>query len=129
MNWEVVQIPSNKKGRTAPYASVGNGRLSISAASCELITNYDKYTFAELLRGKDGKNPCVGVRLLKEATPNSLAIKRKKIDGKFITGMEISNKNILLELFGLTATAKKMTRFDVKKDPDADNILIVFTKP
>ena len=43
--------------------------------------------------------------------------------------MEISNKNILLELFGLTATAKKMTRFDVKKDPDADNILIIFTKP
>ena len=43
--------------------------------------------------------------------------------------MEISNKNILLELFGLTATAKKTTRFDVQKDPDADNILVIFTKP
>lgn len=129
MNWEVVEIPSNKKGRTAPYASVGNGRLSLSAASCELITNYDKYTYAELLRGKIGKDPCVGVKLLKEATSNSLAIKRKKINGKIIAGMEISNKNILLELFGLTATAKKTTRFDVKKDPDADNILMIFTKP
>ncbi len=130
MNWETVTIKNESKGRTVPYASVGFGRLSLSVAASELIKDYDKYDFAELLKGKINSKSCVGIRLLykEERTDNSLPLKRRKSGGKIVGGFDIANKPTLEELFGPTASASKATRYNVKKDPDNENILIVFLK-
>ena len=126
MNWEVVKIPENKRGRTMPYVSVGFGRLSLSAAACELIENHESVKYVELLKGKINNKLCIGVRLLQEPTANSLAVSRKKdSNGKFVTGMDISNKRVIEDLFGPSGSAQKTTRYNVRKDDEADNILII----
>ena len=126
MNWEVVKIPENRRGRTTPYASVGFGRLSLSAAACELIENHETIKHVELLKGKINNKLCIGVRLLREPTANSLAVSRKKdANGNYVTGMDISNKRTIEELFGPAGSAQKTTRYNVRKDEDADNILII----
>ena len=79
MGWEVVKIPTSSRGRTSPYASVGFGRLSLSAAACELIDNYETYTHVQLLKNRVNNRLCIGVRFLKEAAPDSLKISRKKM--------------------------------------------------
>ena len=59
MNWEVVKPPENRRGKNLPYASVGFGRLSLSAAACELIEDHRSITHVELLRGKLNNNLCI----------------------------------------------------------------------
>ena len=126
MNWEVVKIPQNSRGRTTPYVSVGFGRLSLSAAACELIENHQTIKYAELLKGKINNKLCIGVRLLRESTANSLAVSRKKdSNGKMVTGMDISNKRVIEELFGPSGSAQKTTRYNVRRDETAENILII----
>ena len=129
MGWEVVKIPTSSRGRTSPYASVGNGRLSLSAAACELIENYEEFTHVQLLKNRINNRLCIGVLFLKESTPDSIKISRKKMkSGKLIGGIEISSSKVLENLFGLAATAKKTTRYDVKKDNTFENFLIVFAE-
>ena len=129
MNWEIVKIPENQRRRGTPYASVGYGRLSLSAAACELIENYEQIKCVELLKGKINNQLCIGVRCLKETTSNSLMVSRKKdSNGKYITGMDITNKHIVESLFGPVGSANKVTRFKVRKDDDAENILIIFAE-
>lgn len=129
MAWEVVKIPTSSKGRTSPYASVGFGRLSLSAAACELISNYEEYTHVQLLKNRVNNRLCIGVLFLKEASPDSIKISRKKMaNGKYIGGIDISNSKVLESLFGLAATAKKATRYDVKKDNSYENFLVVFAE-
>lgn len=128
MAWEIVKIPTSSKGRTSPYASVGFGRLSLSVAACELIENYEDYHYVQLLRDRINNKLCIGVRFIKNPEPDSIKVTRKKSNGKIIGGLEIANSKILENLFGLTATAKKATRFDVKKDNSYDNILVIFAE-
>ena len=129
MSWEVVKIPTNSKGRTTPYASVGFGRLSLSAAACELIENYDEFTHVQLLKNRVNNRLCIGVQFLKTATPDSIKITRKKMsNGKLVGGADISNSKVLESLFGLAATAKKTTRYDVKLDDSFENFLVVFAE-
>lgn len=126
MSWEVVRIPTSSKGRTSPYASVGFGRLSLSVAACELINNYEEYTHVQLLKNRVNNRLCIGIRFLKEATSDSIKISRKKSSGKIVGGIDISNSKVLENLFGLAATAKKVTRYDVKKDDTFEDFLVVF---
>ena len=127
MIWETVKIENRNKGRTMPYASVGFGRISLSAAACELLGDYNQYKYAEFLKARENGKLCIGIKFLKEATPNSILIKRRKMsDGKFVAGMDISNKRVIEDLFGITGTASKATRFDVKKYED--NILGVLAE-
>ncbi len=128
MAWEVIKIPTSSKGRTSPYASVGFGRLSLSVAACELVDNYENYSYVQLLKNRINNKPCVGVRFLKEALPDSIKITRKRSNGKIVGGVDISNSKVLENIFGLAATAKKATRYDVKKDNSFDNFLIIFTE-
>ena len=78
MKWETITIDKKDKGRTAPFASVGHGRMELSASACNLIDNYEEYKFAELLKGQPDGKLCFGVLFLKESTPNSITISRKK---------------------------------------------------
>ena len=129
MKWETVEIKNDRKGRTMPYASVGFGRISISSAACELIDNYDAYSFVELLRGRDENNKqIVGVRFQKAMVKsvNSLPIKRRKLkNGTIVGGIDICNKGTVEELFGMVGTQNKATRLSVKRDPDDRYILII----
>ena len=129
MSWEVVKIPTSSRGRTSPFASVGFGRLSLSAAACELIDNYEEYTYVQLLKNRVNNRLCIGVRFLKEASPDSIKISRKKVkNGKYVGGIEISNSKVLESIFGLAATAKKATRYDVKKDESYKNFVVIFAE-
>ena len=123
-----MKIPTSSKGRTSPYASVGFGRLSLSVATCELVENYEKYNHVQLLKNRVNNRLCIGVRFLTEATPDSIKISRKKADGKLVGGIDISNSKVLESLFGLAATAKKATRYDVKKDDTFNDFLVVFAE-
>lgn len=116
MIWETVKIENANKGRTMPYASVGFGRVSLSAAACELLGDYNQYKYVEFLTARDGGKLCVGLKFLKESTSNSIIIKRRKqADGKLVGGMDIANKSVVGNLFGIIGTANKATRFEVKK--------------
>ena len=126
MDWSIVKISSDKRGRHVPFASIGFGKISLSAAACELIDNYEQYNYTELLRGKKDNKLCIGVRLLKEPTQDSIRIKRKIVDNKPIAGITIECKNTIEELFGITGTARKITRYNVERDADAKNILIIY---
>lgn len=128
MSWEVVKIPIKSKGRTSPYASVGFGRLSLSVAACELIEDYDKFAYVQLMKNRINNRLCIGVRFLRESESDSIKITRKTSKGKTIGGIDISNSKVLEGLFGLAANAKKATRYDVKKDDTFDNFLIIFTE-
>lgn len=122
MNWETVKIENANKGRTMPYASVGFGRISLSAAACELLGDYNQYKYVEFLTARENGKLRIGIKFLKEDTSNSITIKRRKQkDGKPVGGMDIAQKNAVEKLFGITGTANKATRFDVKKY--GDNIL------
>lgn len=129
MIWETVKIKNEKKGRTMPYASVGFGRLSLSCAACELIENFTSFSYVELLKAISNNETLIGVRFLKEndKTTNSLPIKRRKLkNGTTVGGIDICNKGTIGDLFGLAGTQNKATRYGVKKDPDEDNILVIF---
>ena len=129
MAWEIVKIPTSSKGRTSPYASVGFGRLALSAAACELIDNYEEYTYVQLLKNRVNNRLCIGVLFLKDSSPDSIKISRKKMaNGKYVSGIEISNSKVLESLFGTVATAKKATRYNVEKDDAYENILVVFVE-
>ncbi|MDE7163516.1 MAG: hypothetical protein K2O44_05510 [Clostridia bacterium] len=128
MEWSVVKITSDKRGRNTPFASIGFGKIALSAAACELIANYEQYPYVELLRGKKNNKLCIGVRFLTNTTQDSIKVKRKVVDGKTITGLTIENKSIIEELFGITGTARKTTRYNVEKDNIADNILIIYSE-
>ena len=126
MEWSTVKITSDKRGRNTPFASIGFGKIALSAAACELIEHYEQYSYAELLRGKKNNKLCIGVRFLKSATQDTIKVKRKVVDGKTITGLTIECKNVIEELFGITGTARKATRYSVEKDNSEENILIIY---
>lgn len=129
MNWETVKIKNDRKGRTMPYASVGFGRLSLSTAACDLIKNFEDYSYVELLRATINNETLIGVRFVKEngKTINSLPIKRRKLkNGAVVGGIDICNKGTVGELFGPSGTQNKATRYGVRKDPDEENILIIY---
>ena len=122
MNWETVKIENGNKGRTMPYASVGFGRVSLNAAACELLEDYNQYKYVEFLKARDNGKLCIGLKFLKEPTTNSILIKRRKTgEGTLVAGMDISNKRVVESLFGPIGGASKATRLDVKKYED--NIL------
>ena len=133
MKQEVVKVQTNERHRgrgSAPYANVGYGRLSLSTMACSLIKDYEQYQYAELLKGRQNNKLCIGVRFLREEekTPNALSIRRRMRNGIPNGGFDLNSKKILEELFGPTASASKFTRYNVAKDDENDNILIIFAE-
>ena len=126
MNWETVKIYGEQKGRNTPYASIGRGKISLSAAACELILDYEKYTYVKLLKATQNKKTLIGVQFFTEYVSDSLKIKRKVIDGKQIAGMTIENKGVISDLFGNDGCQKGTTRYSVKLDDDDKTILVIF---
>ena len=65
---------------------------------------------------------------MKESQPDTIKISRKVVNGKTISGISIENKKTIEDLFGMNGIAKKVTRFNVQKDNDSNNILIIMLK-
>lgn len=128
MAWEIVKVPASSRGSNTPYASIGHGRLSLSVAACELIDDYDKFQYVNLMTDRINNKLCVGVQFVEEATTNSIKIGRKQQKGKKVGGVEISNRIVMENLFGLAASAKETTRYAVKKDDTLDNFLVIYTE-
>ncbi len=133
MKWEVVKVQSrerNLRSGSAPYASVGFGRIALNITACSLIENYEQYKYAELLKGRQRSKLCIGVRFLleDERTPNSLPLRRRMRNGIPTGGFDIHGKQITEELFGPAASASKSTRYNVAKDDENGNILIIFAE-
>lgn len=126
MNWETVKIYGQQKGRNTPYASIGRGKISLSAAASELIENNEKYTYVKLLKATQNKKTYIGIQFFSEYVADSIKIKRKVIDGKQITGMTIENKSVIEDLFGSDGIQKATSRYSVKLDDDDKNILVIF---
>lgn len=129
MAWEIVKIPTSTRGRTAPYASVGCGKLSISTAACALINDYESFSYVLLRKNRVNNRLCIGVQFLKESTSDAIKVSRKKAkNGKVVGGIDISCKKVLENLFGLAATANTVTRYDVKADNSFENFLVIFAE-
>lgn len=126
MNWETVKIYGQQKGRNTPYASIGRGKISLSAAATELIENNEKYTYVKLLKATQNKKTYIGIQFFKEYVADSIKIKRKEINGRQITGMTIENKGVIEDLFGSDGIQKGTSRYSVKLDDDDKNILVIF---
>lgn len=126
MEWEVVKITANKKGRNSPYASVGHGRITLSAGACDLIPNFREYEYAQLLRGRRNNKLCIGIKLFKESVQDTIKIKRRVSNGKEINTAEIGNKMVIGELFGIAGTERATTRYSVEKIED--NFLMIYSE-
>ena len=124
MPWTVVEPERGKKNRALPSASVGFGRISLNVSACNLMEDYEKYKYAELLIDRE-KPSAVGIRFLKEATGKSIPVKRKTIKGKVTGGLDIAGKYYMQALFGIAGTQNKTTRYPVTKE--AENFLIIDT--
>lgn len=126
MNWETVKIYGEQKGRNTPYASIGRGKISLSAAASELIENNEKYNYVKLLKATQNQKVYIGIKFFTEYVADSIKIKRKEIKGKRIAGMTIENKSVIEDLFGADGIQKGTTRYSVKLDDDDKDILVIF---
>ena len=113
MDWEVYKLKESG-GRTAPFVSIGRGTLDFSGSACALINDNGQYKYAQILKGKDRGKAVVAVKFLEEYMENSIPIKRKKQNGKVISGMTIRNKEAISTLFGKDGTNDGMVRHKVE---------------
>ena len=120
MEWEVYKLKQTG-GRTAPFVSIGRGTLDFSQAACVLVNDDGSYKYAQILTGKDKGKAVVAVKFLTEYEDNCIPIKRKKQEGKIISGMSVRNKDAIEKLFGKDGANKGMVRHKV--EPIDTNIL------
>ena len=120
MEWEIFSLKQTG-GRTAPFVSIGRGTLDFSQSACELVNDIGEYKYAQILTGKEKGKTVVGVKFLNDYEENSIPIKRKKQNGKIISGMTIRNKDAIERLFGKDGANNGMVRHQVV--PAGDNIL------
>jgi len=125
MAWEIVDVDREKSIRSRPVASVGYQRLSLNVSACNLLGDYEKYKYVELLRDPTRAN-IIGVRFLIDSTEKSIVIKRKTSGGKIVGGIDISSKHHIEKLFGNVGIQRKTTNYSVTKE--SENILVVHTK-
>lgn len=125
MQWEVVKLGKTTEGRKNAFASVGRGKIDFNATACLLLGNYEKYKYAQFLKGKNNGKIIVGVKFLIENEEDSVEITRKRQKGKLISGMSVANKGTVQDLFGAKGTFNGTTRYNVTLDKDNNNILII----
>lgn len=113
MEWNVVKV-SKTSGKSAPFVSIGRGQLDFSAAACDLLEDYEKYKYAQLLTAKEKGKAVVAVKFLENYEADTIPIKRKEHDGKLIKGMTIVNKGVIAELFGKDGKNEGMVRYGVE---------------
>lgn len=127
MAWEVVKIDNSKICRGKPTASVGRNKITLNVAACDLIDNYESYKYVEFLKDTSDSTK-IGIRFLMEPSADSVVIKRRQANGKTVGGIDVSSKCHMEKLFGNKGTHDGTTHYDIVKDQDADDTLIVIVK-
>ena len=125
MNWETIEIGKKTHVEGIPFASVGHGRMALSAAACELVANYGNYHYVKLLRAKENGKTIWAVLFLMEKEDNCLPLKRKTVKGKVIGGIEVTDRTALREMFGDQTDSKSVKRFDVSVDSKNPKLLVI----
>ncbi len=126
MKWEVVKIKGSKMTRTAPYASVGFGRICLSSAACELVDDFGKYKYAIFMKSRKDGAPCVGVKLVEDFQENSFRIIRRKYNGRLVeNSFTVDNKFLVETLFGVQGANKESVRYSVMLDDEDKSIIVI----
>ncbi len=125
--WEPVIIKTHR-GKKSAFASVGQGRIRFSQFACDLIYNYHQYNYAKVGRKQTEKELLYCFEFIKddEGEGSYTLSRRRQKNGKGKTvetgGCEISNKALVVNLFGQSALGKTKP-YDVTIE--GDNMLIV----
>lgn len=114
MEWKIVKI-NQSIGKNVPFVSIGRGQMDFSAAACELLEDYERYKYAQMLTAKENGLTVVAVKFLEEAEEDTIRIKRKKQNGKKIKGMTVVNKGVISALFGKNGSNDGMIRYKVER--------------
>ena len=125
-NWIPVTVSTDAATRAVPRATVGNGRIDINKAAYELVESMGGASYAEILL--DSESADVGIRLLKEPSPNAVAIKPKLHNGKHTGGASIASKAHVIEAFGPTAGLKKGSEHFTITRSRTDTDVLVLTR-
>lgn len=125
MNWETVEINKPKR-KTEAFVSVGRNSIALSGGACQLIKDFPRYAYAQIMRGQiDGKK-VLGIRLCENNEKNSLRIIKRKVNNEIIAySGSLNSKPVMEELFGIIGTQNKVTNYSITLDLDEKNVLII----
>lgn len=112
-DWEEIELYETTD-KSAPFVSIGRGQLMFNAVACQLIDDDGSYSFAKLLKRKEGKKTVIAVKFLKEYEDNSIKIKRKYQNGKAVQGITVASKKIIETIFGKDGANDGMVRHKVE---------------
>ena len=101
IKWKQVNVKQVAGRGSEAFATVGQGRISLSATACRMIENIYELNYVEALSGKvNDTTEKIGLRFSKTKTPNSLCYSRRKYKDKYVEGLEIRSKALISEFFG-----------------------------
>ena len=115
IKWKQISVKQVPGRGSEAFATVGQGRISLSASACTMIEDIYELNYVEAHSGKVNETTeKIGLRFIKTKTPNSLCYSRRKYKDKLVGGLEIRSKALIAEFFGKTKD-NKSTRHPVEK--------------
>ena len=103
IKWKQVSIKQFARQGNEAFATVGQGRISLSATACKMIENIYELKYIEAHAGKvNDTTEKIGLRFSNTKTPNSLRYSRRKYKDRFVEGLDIRSKALVAEFFGKT---------------------------
>lgn len=124
--WETIDIKQYRSKRGEKFASIGGGRISLSAAACSLIDNIYDYEWIEVKQGKkSNKVVQIGLFFTNNEEDNYLRPTRIRSNGKEVKGIYINSRPLVRKYFGETKeiSASRYTVEKVGENAIAINIL------
>ncbi|MCL2627650.1 MAG: hypothetical protein FWD44_02980 [Oscillospiraceae bacterium] len=114
IKWKQVSVKQVPGRGSEAFATVGQGRVSLSASACNMIEDIYEYNYIEAHAGKvNDITEKIGLRFSKTKTPNSLCYSRRKYKNKLVGGLEVRSKALIAEFYGKTKD-NKSTRHPVE---------------
>lgn len=114
-NWEIVDLKQAVRSSGKPLASIGQGRLALNAAACDLINNIYDYEWVTIMQSKErGRVIEIGLRFSNQKESNSLHVARRKYKGKNVGGLNINSRQLVKKYFGETKEPST-SRYSVEK--------------
>lgn len=103
MIWESVDIKQATRKSGEPFASIGQGRITLNPEACELIKDIYNYEFAEVMQAKSGNKVVkLGFRFTNIKTGTTIHVTRRKYKGKLVDGINFNCKALIKKYFGET---------------------------
>jgi len=125
--WKKINVKQIPRRGSEAFATVGQGRISLSAAACKLIDDIYEFSFIEAHSGKVNDTiEKIGLSFSKTKTQDVFSFSRRKYKGEFVDGLDISSKALITELFGKIKD-NTSTRYPVEK-VDNNMLAINITK-